>query len=424
MSDGDGLERPRLRPVEAYPVEVEGERKVLLRDPAGYTEATAVVPVPVFFLLTMCDGAHTPEQMSGEFAQRFDADLPPQRVRDILQQIDQAFLFESERFRTRQRTLHDEFRIMTSRPPAHAGGAYAVDAKDLKRQLDGYWDRQGGPGGPPAPGTATRPLRAVIAPHVDFHRGGHVYAWAYREVGSAAPADLYVIFGTGHQIMQNRFALTTKDYETPLGPARTDAEMVRKLAARCRRQDVFLDEYNHRNEHSIEFQAVALKFVLGDRPFRILPILVGSFHDLVLEGTEPIDSPDVKEFVGELANLLGAERGRVCLVGGVDFAHVGKKFGDEEGIEPGFLAGVERDDRAMLEPIVAGDPAGLYESIRKDHDRRRICGFPPMYVQFAVQGKAPQGQLLQYDRTLDEKTASVVTFASVAYWGDGEPVPA
>lgn len=414
MDDLPDLERPRLRSVEAFPVEVEGERKIVIRDPAGYSEAAVLIPLPVFLMLTVCDGDHTPEEIAEDLSTRMGVRLSEEKVREILGQLDEVYLLESERFRAREQTLHEEFRALPSRPPAHAGGAYAAEAADLTAQLDSYWKCAGGPGAPPAPGSEKRRLRGFLSPHVDFHRGGHVYAWAYREVASAPPADLYVIFGTGHQVMRQRFALTAKDYETPLGPARTDAGLVRKLAERCKRQDLFLDEFNHRSEHSIEFQAVALKHVLRDRPFRILPILCGSFHDLVIDGTQPIDAPEVQELVGELSDLLAAESGTVCLVGGVDFAHVGRKFGDREGLDPEFLAKVERDDRRMLEGIVAADPAALFESIRADRDRRRICGFPPMYVQFAVQGKK-EGRLLKYDRTVDEQTESVVTFASVAY---------
>jgi hypothetical protein len=44
------------------------------------------------------------------------------------------------------------------------------------------------------------------------------------------------------------------------------------------------------------------------------------------------------------------------VVGGVDLAHVGPRFGDAEPNTPVFLAEVERADRAMLETITAGTP--------------------------------------------------------------------
>ena len=35
---------PRLRPIEAFPVEHEGQRFLALRDPAGYTESVVMIP--------------------------------------------------------------------------------------------------------------------------------------------------------------------------------------------------------------------------------------------------------------------------------------------------------------------------------------------------------------------------------------------
>jgi len=35
---------PRLRPLEAFPVQHEGRRVLALRDPAGYTDAIVLLP--------------------------------------------------------------------------------------------------------------------------------------------------------------------------------------------------------------------------------------------------------------------------------------------------------------------------------------------------------------------------------------------
>ena len=44
----------------------------------------------------------------------------------------------------------------------------------------------------------------------------------------------------------------------------------------------------HLPEHSIELEVVLLQYLYeGKRPFRIVPLVVGSFHDCVDSGTEP-----------------------------------------------------------------------------------------------------------------------------------------
>ena len=44
---------PRLRAVEAFPVEHEGQRCIALRDPAGFTDQIAVLPGPLLDLVSL-----------------------------------------------------------------------------------------------------------------------------------------------------------------------------------------------------------------------------------------------------------------------------------------------------------------------------------------------------------------------------------
>ncbi len=128
--------------------------------------------------------------------------------------------------------------------------------------------------------------KAIVAPHIDFHRGGPAYAWAYKPLAESAGADLYILLGTSHCGGRSPYILTPKDFETPLGLVETDREFVQKLQASCA-EDCFADEYFHRGEHSLEFQVVLLKYIAHKRaeltgrpekPFKIVPILVSSFH--------------------------------------------------------------------------------------------------------------------------------------------------
>jgi hypothetical protein len=52
-------ERPRLRSLEAFPVEHEGQRMIGLRDPAGFTEEVVLLPVPLLDLVSLLDGQHS-----------------------------------------------------------------------------------------------------------------------------------------------------------------------------------------------------------------------------------------------------------------------------------------------------------------------------------------------------------------------------
>ena len=155
---------------------------------------------------------------------------------------------------------------------------------------------------------ATPSLRGVLSPHIDFQRGGPVYTWSYKELVENSQADTFVVLGVAHQYCRRRFALTCKDFETPLGVVPTDRAYVDRIASLAGR-DLFDDELAHRTEHSIEFQVVFLQYLLGGRrDFSIVPILVGSFHDLMERGVDPIDDPEVSRFVQALRAAEVVER--------------------------------------------------------------------------------------------------------------------
>jgi len=267
---------------------------------------------------------------------------------------------------------------------------------------------------PALPLSADNPgLTALIAPHIDFHRGGSTYGWAYREVLDRSAADLYVILGTCHAGMSDPFAVTLKPYDTPLGPVPVDRDFYDALDRRAG-QDLLASEPAHRAEHSIEFQAVMLQHLLGRRrPFKILPVLASYLHEAVWMGTDPEADPRVPRFLEALRDTIAASSRRVCLIAGVDLAHVGPRFGDPEPNTSRSLADVERADRRMLESVVVTDPHGFFASVASDRDARRICGLSPIYSLLRLLPGGSSGRLLRYTQWPDPEGA--VSFCAVSY---------
>jgi AmmeMemoRadiSam system protein B len=298
------------------------------------------------------------------------------------------------------------------RPATHAGGAYAGEPGALAAQIEGFFTHPDGPGpdSPASPRRPGRPLRALLAPHIDFHRGGPVYAWAYREV-RRTDADLFVVLGTCHAGMDDPFALTRKAFDTPLGPVPVDREFCDDLGRRYG-ADLLASETSHRNEHSIEFQAVMLRHVLGERPFSIVPVLASYLHEAVWAKADPERDARVPRFIDALLSSMAAARRRVCVIGGVDLAHVGPRFGDAEPNSPESLQAVEAADLEMLEAVTAVDPTAFFASVAHDGDRRRICGLSPIYTLLRAMPGA-SGELIRYRQWPDPEGA--VSFCAVAY---------
>ncbi len=406
----DLTDRPKLRPLEAFPVEAGGKKGIALRDPAGFTDAVVVLPRQLVDIVSLFDGEHTLLEIQAIYMRRHGQLLFKERLEEISRALDEHGFLESESFARRRQAIEAEFKSSPTRPAVHAGSAYAAEPAALRSQIQGFFAHPDGPA-TAADGGQVSP-RAIMAPHIDFHRGGPVYAWAYRELAERSDADLFVILGTCHAGMPDPFALTLKDYATPLGPAPVDREFVEALARRYG-DGLFSSEGAHRSEHSIEFQAVFLRSLFAERhPFAIVPILASFLHETVATGAPPEADPRIPRFLDALGETIAASKRRACVIAGVDLAHVGPRFGDAEPLGPAELADLECQDRATLEAVAAVDPAAFYASVARDGDSRRICGLSPIYTLLRCLGAA-RGRLLRYGQWPDPQ--GVVTFASLVF---------
>ena len=332
-------------------------------------------------------------------------------LEDLVRRFDEAMILDGPAFAM----FHQQYRQSGRRPAALAGRSYAATLRALGAQLEQLFVGQNG-GGPPAfpAAPATSGFRGILSPHIDFQRGGPVYTWSYRELVERSHAETFVILGVAHQFCRRRFVLTRKDFETPLGIVPTDRSYVDRLASLAG-HDLFDDELSHRTEHSIEFQVVFLQYLLGGRrDFTIVPILVGSFHDLMERGIDPLEDPDV----GRSSNALRvAEAGHgknAAYIGGIDLCHVGPEFGDPSPVDPVVQEQVRQFDGAMLDRAAAGDAEGWFRTAGSIGNRWRVCGLAATYTFLHAIGPA-RGRLLKYEQALDDRRTCCVSFASMAF---------
>ena len=401
---------PRLRSIEAFPVEQDGERYLALRDPAGYTAAVVMLPLGLLDVLALFDGKHDVGQIQAAVEREHGEPVRREHIERLIGALDEHGFLESPAFGARREAMDRAFLAAASRPAGHAGSAYPDDPGRLRATMDGFFAPPAGPGAVEA--FRGGGISGLVAPHIDFHRGGPAYAWAYRDLAERGDADLFVVLGTCHAGMKDPFALTGKDYDTPLGPARVDRDFVQALAGRAR-QDCFGSELAHRNEHSIEFQAVFLQYLYGGRrEITIVPVLTSFVHEALARGVGPEEDARVPAFLDALRDTVAASGRRATFIAGADLAHMGPRFGDPSPVSPAGLTAIDREDRQMLAAVEAGDAATFFESARQDGDRRRICGLSPIYILLRMlDGR--RGTLRRYGQWPDPQ--GVVSFASVVF---------
>ena len=408
-------QRLKLRPVEATPAEHQGQRVLRLTDPLRLSEAVLFAPVALVPVLSLLDGRHTFEDIRQQCKSRHGMDVSEEIYLDMVSSLDEAHFLEGEGFVSWSASLRDAYLSAPVRPGFLAGKSYDADPVLLRSHIDGFFTGADGPGMPAKNSRdPAKPLRGLVAPHIDFHRGGATFAWAYKSVAEQADADLFVVLGTVHAPTKYIYNLTAKSFETPFGVLETDAGFVEELSEKLT-VNSFQDEFAHRGEHSIEFQTVFLQYLFADaRPVRFVPVLVGSFHRFVAEGRSPQGDAQVEAFVAALRETIAAHRqngGKVCLIASVDFAHVGPQFGDESPVDETRFEELARADGKSLEAVCGGDAEAFYWSVAEDGDARNVCGLAPIYTMLRVLDDC-EGEVLRYSQWPDPN--GTVTFSSVA----------
>ena len=107
--------------------------------------------------------------------------------------------------------------------------------------------------------------------------------------------------------------------------------------------------------------------------------------------------------------------GSLCVIAGADLAHVGRRFGDATGPTESSLNEISLEDRYFLKLVEEGDAEGVFQSIAADNDRRRVCGYPPIYMTLRCIGQT-EGKLLQYRQWSDLDAGAAVTYAALALY--------
>ena len=406
------MDKPRIRPVEAFPIEQQDQTYICLRDPTGLAPEPILLGMGAYFIITLFDGRNDTRDIQGAFVKRFGENLPLDKLNDLIATLDKAYFLDSPKFADRVQRVREDFLSSPDRPAVHAGACYAKEPAPLKREIEGFFAAPEGPG-TTEPDRRAGALAGLIAPHIDPRRGAAAYAHAYGHLKAYDAPELVIILGTSHYGSgPELFSATKKNYATPFGAVKTDIDFIERLSARYR-GDLFADELLHRNEHSIEFQALFLKWALGNRDFTVAPILVSSFHEMVLSGAMPGNDPRVASFVEAVRDTLASENRRTLIVAGVDFAHIGRKFGDAFTADEAVAERIKGEDMGLIEFIKRGDPEGFFADILKDRDARRICGLSPMYTQLELLQGHP-ASLLKYGIAMEPDTGSAVSFASLA----------
>ncbi len=399
-------EYPRLRPtIDAVPLGDEREQSVGLRDQSGISEGILKLSVPAFLMARMCDGTHRLVDIQAEFARRFGQLLFTEQLVGFVRQLDEAGFLESPQFDAHYASLVEAYRASEVRPMG-ALSATGADGQALSAEIAAILAEGNH-------ATSDGAVVGAIAPHLDWPRGRPCYGRTYAALSSACRARRFVILGTNHFGQSTSVVATTKDFETPLGRARCDRAFLAELEQRLG-QSLTTDEFDHRNEHSVELQ---VPFVLhnSDREgCTIVPVLCPD--PCGPTGTAPMDGtgPDLAVFARALRDAIREDDTETCVIAGADLSHVGRQFGDDCDLGGAFLEEIASRDRAAMDALEASGAEGFRTHLQQSGNPSRICSAGSIYVLATALPEA-RPERLHYHQAADPSIDTCVTCAAYVF---------
>lgn len=266
------------------------------------------------------------------------------------------------------------------RRPAVAGQFYSADKAGLTHEVEGCFKGPLGPRSLPTAVKGPRKIMGGIAPHAGFMFSGAVAAHLYAEIASDGIPKTYVLLGPNHTGHGSGIALSTDDFETPLGVAKVD----REFAMALRKDLVDVDDSAHYFEHSLEVQLPFMQYLSQD--FSFVPICMG-FQD-----------HDASVSLGEAIREASRDRD-VIVVASTDLSHY---------VTPGTA---KTKDGMALKAIETMDPKKLYKVVVEENIS--MCGYGPVMAMLTA-CRGGKARVLKYATSGDVRPMrDVVGYASV-----------
>lgn len=421
MSDATPL--PALKSaIEAIEIQHEGQPMVLLRDQEGLNEQSMAVSLPGFVIASLLNGKNGVGDIQSIFAKSTGTMLQATEIERLVAQLDKADLLETDALKAKRKRILEDFQASPVRKAGLVNAAYPADRMELAAYLARFFRDPKGPGKEFAAAPAgARPPLGLVSPHIDFERGGPAYAWAYQALSEAPPPDVVVALGVAHMSPNSPWVLTPKRYETPYGDVAADVPLSQEIQ-KALWYDGRTDEWTHRREHSLEFQALWLKYLWRDATPPWVPILCSNFERFSPD-TPPSSVATVEDAIQRMGAAIKAQvdAGRtVTILAGVDLAHVGPRFGDQLELNAELEKRVETEDRASIDHALTLDADRFYLSVVADGHWRKVCGLSALYTALRlmsiVSGGKAEGKFLAYGQAPDP-LGGIVSFTSLIYPG-------
>jgi len=257
-----------------------------------------------------------------------------------------------------------------------------------------------------------RPVVGIVAPHLDYGRGGENYAAAYKCFETAAKdrPDRIVVLGTNHFGPGDGVVMSEFGFETPFGIVKPDTNVLERLRDAFG-EKLFKDQIDFASEHSIALHLPWIQHLYGDVPV-VAALIPDPNVGLIADDGERVGT---KEFAAALKSILGQAGGRTLFVSSADLSHVGPQFGDQGPVDQKRKHAIEQHDRELLGEYIEGADKFLTH-VAKVGNSNRWCSIGNMFVAATCAPHATR-EMVKYEQAADPNGGGMVTSAALALLG-------
>lgn len=386
--------KPKLREnIEVMPL---GDGRFILRDVVGYSDSTLILNELSVMILSFLDGKRTESEIKNLIKSVYGIDLPEDQLKKFIKTLDEHGFLDTQNFRLMRERVRSDYRNQNVRKSALAGRSFPSGGKEAEEFFYSILSLF-------PSDFKVENLKAVLSPHIEISNGMKIYGMVWNIIkNSLKNPDVFVVLGTSHAYSPYTFILTEKDFETPFGTLKNEKDTVKEIE-KALGKDIFEDEILHKNEHSIEFQAVFIKYIFPSS--RIVPVLCSASR-IFLGQTVFFDEAVLKLREALFSSLKGAN---FVLISASDLAHIGVRFGDGP-VDQYMITLVRLKDIVSLWNFAQNSAKGFLDSVMEDGNARRVCGLAPTYALLKItENTEAKGNIIGWDIWVDE-TASAVSF--------------
>jgi AmmeMemoRadiSam system protein B len=282
------------------------------------------------------------------------------------------------------------------RKPAVAGQFYAGTKEKLIKQIELCYKHELGPKQlPKLTTTPKRKIKGLVVPHAGYPYSGPIAAHSYLSLATDGFPETFIILGPNHSGSGSMVALTTENFEMPMGEVKVDLGLAKKLHKGLIDNDLKAHIY----EHSIEVQLPFLQHINPN--FKFVPI------SLAMQDYKT--ASDVGEIISEA--IAGQD---VVVIASSDFTHCGFMYGQlpASGMSAGAWAA--KQDKKVLKSILDLETKAVIRNIRQFDIT--MCGYGPVIAMLTATKNlgANSATLLKYASSYDIQPAeSAVGYAAI-----------